>query len=94
MIEQLQRYEEDLLAAVSQSIPNSVMPVARLLTKLGGVREVWSCVLGAAALAAIRRRSLAAFLAPVGTLAAAAGSASAHRRTAGARAATAAVLAR
>lgn len=69
MIEWLQRCEERVLAAVIRSIPDSVVPAARVLTELGGMIEVWSCVAGAAALAAVRRRSLAAFLAPVGTLA-------------------------
>lgn len=73
MIERLQRCEERVLAAAARSIPDSIMPAARVLTELGGVREVWSSVLGAAVLAAIRRRSLPAFLAPVGTLAAVAG---------------------
>jgi membrane-associated phospholipid phosphatase len=73
MIERLQRCEERVLAAVAGSIPDSVVPAARVLTELGGVPQVWSCVLGVAALAAVRRRSLAAFFAPVGTLAAAAG---------------------
>lgn len=73
MVEWLQRCEERALAGAARAIPDSAVPAARVLTELGGVPEVWSTVVGAALLAAVRRRSLAALLAPVGTLAAAAG---------------------